>query len=76
VLSTDACGWNVFPMCELPKADGDQDNRALAVSGDTVYLTYTEFSHSNREAESFAQRQQAPANFDWLSRPAAAIKSS
>jgi hypothetical protein len=54
---------------EMVKADGDQDNPATAVSGDTVYLTYTEFSHSNREAESFAQRKQAPANFDWLSRP-------
>jgi hypothetical protein len=52
------------------RADGDQDNPAMAVSGDSVYLTYTEFSHSNREAESFAQRKEAPANFDWLSRPA------
>jgi hypothetical protein len=51
------------------KADGDQDNPSMAVSGDTVYLTYTEFSHSNREEESFAQRKQTPANFDWLSRP-------
>src|SRR6185437_17130925 len=33
-------------------------------------LTYTEFSHSDRAQESFAQRKQAPANFDWLSRPA------
>ena len=54
----------------IVKADGDQDNPAMALSGDTVYLTYTEFSHSNREAESFAQRKQAPANYDWLSRPA------
>ena len=41
----------------------------MAISGDTVYLTYAEFSHSNREQESFAQRKQAPSNFDWLSRP-------
>ncbi len=56
-------------VAPIVKADGDQDNPAMAVSGDTVYLTYTEFAHSNREQESFAQRKQAPANFDWLSRP-------
>ena len=52
------------------KSDGDDDHPAMAVAGDTVYLTYSEFSHSNREEESFAQRKEAPANFDWLSRPA------
>ena len=53
----------------IVKGDGDQDNPAIAMSGDNVYLAYTEFSHSNREQESFAQRKEAPANFDWLSRP-------
>ncbi len=57
-------------VAPIVKSDGDQDNPAMALSGDTVYLTYTEFAHSNREQESFAQRKQSPANFDWLSRPA------
>ena len=57
-------------VTELVKADGDQDNPAMAVSGDNVYLTYTAFSHSNREQESFGRLKEAPASFDWLSRPA------
>jgi hypothetical protein len=56
-------------VAPLTRAAGDVDNPALAASGDTLYLTYTEFSHSNRQLESFARRKQAPANFDWLSRP-------
>lgn len=57
-------------VSSMLKSDGDDDNPAMAQSGDDVYLTYTEFSHSNRAMESFAQRKEAPANFDWLSRPA------
>jgi hypothetical protein len=54
----------------IVKGDGDQDNPAMAADGGTVYLTYTEFSHSNREQETFALHGRNPANFDWLSRPA------
>jgi hypothetical protein len=57
-------------VAAIVKADGDQDSPAMAMSGDHVYLTYTEFSHGSREQESFAQRKQEPQNFDWLSRPA------
>jgi hypothetical protein len=57
-------------VAAITKFDGDMDNPAMAVSGDTVYLTFTAFSHSNREEESSAQRTKEPANFDWLSRPA------
>jgi hypothetical protein len=56
-------------VAPILKTDGDEDNPSMAVSGDTVYVTYTGFSHSDRSLESFAQRKQSPANFDWLSRP-------
>ena len=55
----------------IVKADGDQDNPAAAMSGDNIYLTYTEFSHSDRAAETRSLNGKAPANFDWLSRPSA-----
>jgi hypothetical protein len=48
----------------------DQDYPAIAASGDTIYLTYVEFTHSQRQLESFAQLKKSPDNFDWLSRPA------
>ena len=60
----------------IVKADGDQDNPAMAVSGDTVYLTYTEFSHSNREAESFAQRNRRQRISTGCRGRPAAIRSS
>jgi hypothetical protein len=59
------------PSTMVVAASGeDQDHPALAVSGDRAYLAYIEFAHSNRAQESFATMKQAPANFDWLARPA------
>src|SRR5581483_2705986 len=48
----------------------DEDFPALAVSADHAYVAYVEFSHSDRAKESFAIMKSAPANFDWLARPA------
>ena len=65
------CGWNAIPTTvALTTSSEDQDYPALAVSGDSAYLAYVEFTHDNRALESFAVRKQAPANFDWLARPA------
>ena len=54
----------------LTSSADDQDYPALADSPSDVYLAYVEFSHPNRNLESFATMKQSPANFDWLARPA------
>ena len=54
----------------LTTSSEDEDHPALAVSGDNAYLAYVEFAHSDRAKESFATMKDAPANFDWLARPA------
>ena len=54
----------------LAPTPDDQDYPAIAASGDDVFVAYIEFSHGDRKLESFAQLKEAPANFDWLARPA------
>ena len=55
---------------QLTSSTDDQDFPAIAQDGDTVYVTYVEFVHSDRSQEIRGLLNQAPANFDASARPA------
>ena len=57
-------------MAQLTDSTEEQDFPAMAQAGDSVYVTYTEFVHSDRSKESGQQLTEAPANFDDYARPA------
>jgi len=57
-------------MARLTDSTEEQDFPAIAQAGDSVYLSYTEFVHSDRSKESGRQLDAAPANFDDYARPA------
>ena len=55
---------------QLTTSVEDQDNAAIAQSGDDVYVAYVEFTHGDRSKEGFARLDQEPKSFDYLARPA------
>jgi hypothetical protein len=54
---------------QLTHSPEEQDYPAIAQSGDTVYLCYVEFVHSNRELE-IKKFDTPPKDLDFLARPA------
>jgi hypothetical protein len=57
-------------ITELAASSEEQDFPAIAQSDDAVWVSYVEFTHSDREAEARRNFEQEPANFDFLARPA------
>ncbi len=57
-------------MTRLTESTEEQDFPSIAQAGDSVYVTYTEFVHSDRSKESSQQLEAPPANFDDYARPA------
>ena len=57
-------------VTQLTRSTDEQDFPAIAQSGDTVYVTYVEFTHSNRDLERRGTYDRSPKSFDFLSRPA------
>jgi hypothetical protein len=57
-------------MLQLTTSSEEQDYPAIAQSGDTVYVSYVEFTHSDRSLEMRKKFDQAPKSFDFLARPA------
>ncbi len=45
--------------------------RQWPARGDSIWVSFVRFSHSNREMETFQQLPRAPESFDYLARPAA-----
>jgi hypothetical protein len=54
---------------QLTDSTDEQDFPAIAQSEDSVWLSYVEFVHANREIEGNRALQEAPANFNYLARP-------
>jgi hypothetical protein len=54
---------------QLTSSAEEEDFPAAAQSGDTVYVSYVQFVHGDRSGENVSLKT-APANFDWLGRPA------
>jgi len=54
---------------QLTSSIEEEDFPAAVQSGDTVYVAYVQFVHGDRSGEN-RTLQTAPANFDWLGRPA------
>jgi hypothetical protein len=57
-------------MARLTDSTDEQDYPAMAQSDDMVYLSYVQFVHANRDLEGLRPLTEAPANFDYLARPA------
>ena len=55
---------------QLTSSPEEQDFPAIAQTGDTVYVTYVEFVHSNRSLEGMQPLVEEPKSFDYLARPA------
>lgn len=55
---------------QLTSNSSEQDFPAVAQNGDDVWVSYVEFTHSNRSQESFTNFKTAPASFDYLARAA------
>jgi hypothetical protein len=60
----------VPPTAQLTTSDDDEDYPAIARAGDSIWVSFVRFAHSNRDMESFQPLPQAPENFDYLVRPA------
>jgi hypothetical protein len=60
----------VPPTAQLTTSDDDEAYPAIARAGDSIWVTFVRFAHSDREKETFQQLQQPPASFDYLARPA------
>jgi hypothetical protein len=60
----------VPPTAQLTTSDDDEDYPAAARSGDSIWVSFVRFSHSDRAIEGVQQMPQAPASFDSLARPA------
>jgi hypothetical protein len=57
-------------MARLTDSTEEQDFPAMAQTGDSIYVTYSQFVHSDRSKENARQLDAAPANFDDYARPA------
>jgi hypothetical protein len=57
-------------MVQLTTSPEEQDYPAIAQSGDAVYVSYVEFTHSDRSLEGSRQLEREPKSFDYLARPA------
>ena len=57
-------------IAQLTDSTDEQDFPAIAQSDDTVYLSYVEFVHTNRDLEGIRPLTEAPKSFDFLARPA------
>ncbi len=60
----------VPPTSQLTTSDDDEDFPALTRTGNTLWMSFVRFSHSNRGQEAFQQMPRAPESFDYLARPA------
>ncbi len=56
-------------LTQLTTSTDEQDHPAIAQSGGTVYVSYVEFVHSDRQAEMVRSFTAPPASFDFLARP-------
>ena len=54
---------------QLTTSDEDQDNPAIAVNGDDVWITYVDFTHGDRSKELLGIMPKEPESFDFLARP-------
>jgi hypothetical protein len=57
-------------VTELTTSPEEQDFPAIAQSDDAVYVSYVEFTHSDRKQEMRRAFDQASKDFDFLARPA------
>jgi len=65
-----APGGSAPAMLQLTNSPEEQDYPAIAQNGDAVYVSYVEFTHSDRSLESSRQLEREPQSFDYLARPA------
>jgi hypothetical protein len=59
----------VPPTTQVTTSNDDEDYPAAARAGDSLWIAFVRFSHSDRSLEGVQQMPQAPANFDYLARP-------